>query len=527
MIYFCFGIPKSGSTLAFELTCALLEAAGHAQVRLRGTLIAEDKKVNFLSRGAMRQFDRGEAQRIEAVAPPHRLLAIKTHGAPTPAVRELAEEGLIMGQANFRDPRDTLLSLMDAGDRANRRGRGAFAKMQDFRTALATYESHLAAFEEWIALPGFIATRYDEVAFRGEDFLRRISDQLRLDLPAGLDLGELVRHVHQHAFTQLNKGAPRRHRDELTINQALFLLQRCGPQLERHAGEDLDTIDLALIKAAESIPEIQLDTEQTKRLDPPPKSKTNRVRRITAPPRLACFFEHNLLMHTHLEKTAGSTLVRSLMQILGTGEVVDLRMRGTERPDKMAAADRHRIRLLSGHFHFGAWEGCFERRAVYLAAVRDPFERFRSFHAFVCLRPRHPAYPLIGERTLGEAVEIAVRNGYGCGVDYLARYFGGSTRWWPFARVRAHLEQRYIAVVPHAEVGRLIACTAEAFGMAPPAALQRNVATSYPSSDEGRTLFVKRNRLDYQVFDYVNDRCEQWLSDFPSRLTRLAAGSKP
>jgi hypothetical protein len=62
--------------------------------------------------------------------------------------------------------------------------------------------------------------------------------------------------------------------------------------------------------------------------------------------------------------------------------------------------------------------------------------------------------------------------------------------------------------------------------MAPPAGLKRNVAASYPASDEGRTLFVKRNRLDYQVFDYVNDRCEQWLSDFPSRLTRIAAGSK-
>ncbi len=522
MIYFCFGIPKSGSTLAFELTCALLEAAGHAQVRLQGTLIEEDKKVNFLGWRSMRRFDRAEARLIEAIAPAHRVLAIKTHGAPTSAIRELAEEGRIMGQANFRDPRDNVLSLLDAGDRANRRGRGAFVKMQDFGAVLDAYESHLAAFEEWIALPGFIASRYDEVAFRGEAFMRRVADQLRLDLPAGLNLGELVVHVHANAFTQRNKGVPRRHRDELTINQSLFLLQRWGPQLERHAGEDLDPVDRALIKAATHIPEIQLSTEQTKRLDPPPKSKPNRVQRIPATPHLACFFEHNLLMHTHLEKTAGSTLVRSLMQILGTGAVIDLRMRETERPDKMATADRHRIRLVSGHFHFGAWEGCFERRAVYLATVRDPFERFRSFHAFVSLRPRHPAYPLIGERTLGEAVEIAVRNRYGCGVDYLARYFGASTPWRPFARVRANLEERYVAVVPYAEVGRLIACTAEAFGVAPPAELKRNVAASYAASDEGRTLFVKHNRLDYQVFDYVNDRCEQWLSDFATRLTGIA-----
>jgi hypothetical protein len=522
MIYLCFGIPKSGSTLAFELTCALLEAAGHTQVRLQGTLFPEDKKVNFLSRQAMRQFDRAEARRIEAIAPAPRVLAVKTHAAPTPAVRELVGEGLIMGQANFRDPRDTLLSLLDAGDRANRRGRGAFVNMRDFQAALGAFESNLAAFEEWVALPGFIATRFDEVAFSGEAFMRRVADQLRLDLPAGLDLGELVRHVHHHAFTQRNKGVPRRHRDELTINQSLFLLQRWGPQLERHAGEDLDTVDRALLEAAASIPEIQLDAEQTKRLNAPPKPKTGRVMRSAATPRLACFFERNLLMHTHLEKAAGSTLIRSLMQIFGTGEVVDLRMAGTERPDKMATADRHRIRILSGHFHFGAWERCFERRAVYLATVRDPFERFRSFHAFVSVRPRHPAYPLIGERTLGEAVEIAVRNGHGCAVDYLARYFGGSTRWRPFAQVRAHLEQRYVAVVPHTEVGRLIACTADAFGVAPPAELKRNVAASYPASDEGRTLFVKRNRLDYQVFDYVNDRCEQWLTEFPSRLTRIA-----
>lgn len=473
----------------------------------------------------MRQLDRSGLQRIEQHVPADRVLAIKTHAAPTPTVRGLAEEGLIMGQANFRDPRDTVLSLLDAGDRANRRGRGAFAKIRDWRTALGTYEQELAAFEEWITLPGFIATRYDEVAFSGEVFLRRVTDQLRLDLPVGLDLGELVRHVHQNAFTQRNKGVPRRHRNELSINQSLLVLQRWGPQIERHSGEGLDPVDRALMTAATRIPEIQLGDESTRRINPPTKPRSGRKKQNPGTLQLANFFDYNLLIHTHLEKTAGSTLVRSLKKVFGTGEVVDLRMRQTERPDKMANEDRERVRALSGHFHFGAWERCFDRRAVYLATVRDPFERFRSFHAFVRLRPRHPAYRLIGERTLGEAVEIAVRYGYGCGVDYLARYFGGSTRWRRFAQVRAHLEQRYVAIVPHAEVGRLISRTAEAFGTTPPAELQRNVAVPYPSSDDGRPLFVKRNRLDYQIFHYVNDRYEHWLADFPYRLARMSVWS--
>ncbi len=156
------------------------------------------------------------------------------------------------------------------------------------------------------------------------------------------------------------------------------------------------------------------------------------------------------------------------------------------------------------------------------ACIRDPFERFRAFHAFVAARPNHPAYPGIGELSLGEAVELSLHQRERSATNYLTRYLGGG-HWRPFARVRAHLENRYLAVVPYNHVGRLVSCVANAFDVPPPKNERRNVQSSYPLSEEGRELFVAHNSLDYQVLNYVYDHYEHWLDEFPCRLQRMSA----
>ncbi|KAA6186082.1 hypothetical protein F2Q65_06910 [Thiohalocapsa marina] len=518
MIYLCYGITKSGSTLAFELTRALLESLGHPQERMQISLIEDGKKVNFLSNRKIRELDRNGLQVIEEIAPCPRIVVFKTHGAPHDAIRELVAEGRIKGQANFRDPRDNLLSLLDAGQRARQRGRGAFQRMQTWQAALERYGAQLARFEEWVRLPGFIATHYEEVAFRSETFLSRVAAQLELALPDDLDLTQLADRVKATAFTQLNKGIIRRHRDELTVNQTLFLLQRFGRQIEQQMAEDLDAADQALLNASRQLPPVDLDAEQGSVVQPRSISAAKGRRTAAMSTRMTNFFERNLLVHTHLEKTAGSTLVHSLRRILIPQKVLDLRKQDVERPTDLAPTERELIQLISGHFHFGHWERCFNRRCIYLAAVREPFERFRSFHAFVSARPEHPAYRLIGQRSLFEAVETALQEHHPCAVDYLARYFGGATGWQRFARVRTHLEERYIAVVPHQQVMRLIASLANALDAQEPTGVTRNVGAPYATCDDGRELFIRSNRLDYQIFDYVNDRYEHWLNDFSARL---------
>jgi len=128
VIYLCFGMVKSGSTLAYELTRALLATLSHPQDRLHCPFL-EDHNINFLSGTAMREFNRESLRMIEQEAPSPKIVSFKTHTSPTTIFRELAQEGLLIGQANFRDPRDTILSLLDAGERSNQRGEGAFSKI--------------------------------------------------------------------------------------------------------------------------------------------------------------------------------------------------------------------------------------------------------------------------------------------------------------------------------------------------------------------------------------------------------------
>jgi len=518
MIYLCYGIQKSGSTLAFELTRALLQSLGQPQERLQIPLIGDDRKVNFLSSRKIRDLDRDSVQVIEKILPSPRIITFKTHGAPHDAIRELAAEGRIMGQANFRDPRDNLLSLLDAGQRARQRGRGAFQNIQSWQAAFDSHRAQLARFEEWMRLPGFIGTHYEEVAFRSESFLRRVATQLQLSLPDDLDLTQLAEQVKATAFTQYNKAIRRRHRDELTINQTLFLLQRFGSHIEQYMAEDLDAVDHALLHASRQLPPMALDILQEFVGQGPPLSPAKNKRMPAISTRMTDFFARNLLVHTHLEKTAGSTLVHLLKGILNPQLVIDLREQDAERPGDLAPAKRELIQLLTGHFHFAQWDRCFDRRCIYLAAVREPFERFRSFHAFVSTRPGHPAYRLIGQRSLREAVEATLRERHPCATDYLARYLGAAGGWRRFARVRTHLEKRYVAVVPHQQVTRLVASLASALDAKQPTGASRNVGASHDACDDGRELFIRANRLDYQIFDYVNDRCEHWLADFSARL---------
>jgi hypothetical protein len=207
----------------------------------------------------MEQFDREALHRLEAEAPHTRILAIKVHGGPTDFFHELAEEGRLIGQANFRDPRDTVPALLDAGEAANRKGYGSFSDMDSWQAAIELYEKNLFRFEQWAGVPGIITTHYDEVAFNSEKFLARVAAQLGTQDIEGLDLPAIADNVKRNRFTQFNKGIPRRHRDEITINQALFLTQRFGRQMETYLGGTLDPLDRAFIAAANELPAPDMD----------------------------------------------------------------------------------------------------------------------------------------------------------------------------------------------------------------------------------------------------------------------------
>jgi len=251
MLYFSYGIRKSGSTLAFELTKGLLEALGHPQERLDIPCFA-DRKVHFLNQKQTETFDEKMAAQIQDALKPGRILVIKTHGRPSPYLMKMLRDGSILGQANIRDPRDNTLSLVDAGKRARKRGRGAFMNIDSVESAMAKVKDQMSIYQSWVSQPGILACTYDEVAFDSEAFLEGVGTQLGYDQSDLPDLIRLANRVKKSAFTQFNKGVPKRHRSDLNVQQTLYLTHFFRKELTAFLNGHLDSLDQAILQALDT-----------------------------------------------------------------------------------------------------------------------------------------------------------------------------------------------------------------------------------------------------------------------------------
>jgi hypothetical protein len=202
LIYVSYGMRKSGSTLAFELTKAILEQNGFPQPRLSRQAVPSDAGINFVHQLSQAQLEAIEAE-ARALGSP---MVLKTHVAPTPEAAAWVAAGRIRGHCVYRDPREMALSTLDHGRRARERGEQAFANIETLEDAIADIHHQVPNFLEWVRLPGFLPLFYDDVAFDTRSTVRRLCRQLGLKA----DPDEVERIAKQERFTQYNKGVPGR-----------------------------------------------------------------------------------------------------------------------------------------------------------------------------------------------------------------------------------------------------------------------------------------------------------------------------
>ncbi len=226
MLVFSYGIPKSGSTLAFELAKAVARLGGHRQP-LMPEWLPGGHKVNFA------QSLEVAALRGLAAAAGSRILLIKTHACPGPdwvaEYRVLAAQGLVSAHVNHRDPRDICLSLLDAGRLARSRGEAAFAEFGTLEDTVAAVRRYLGEQSIWAALPRTLPLDYATCAFRMAEAVEAIKANLGISCP-----NWLVRlWVQRFAFTYRNKAVPARHEQELKPDQAAWLAREFAAWLPR------------------------------------------------------------------------------------------------------------------------------------------------------------------------------------------------------------------------------------------------------------------------------------------------------
>jgi hypothetical protein len=232
MIVISYGIMKSGSTLAFKMTRAVLEQAGHLQDLLADAAVSHGGALNLVMGWSDETIDR----LIEKTA--GRVLALRTHGAlwgvDLGRLRGHIASGDVRIHVVYRDPREIVISMLDHGVRS--RGGDNDTSFRDTWTldhAIRRLGVQVYWFTHWASLP-CLELRYQDFAFDPTFGPVSIADDLELDV----DPARVWETVNGQ-FTQKNEARPDRYKTDLWPEE-LERIERAFPLfLELVRGNDL------------------------------------------------------------------------------------------------------------------------------------------------------------------------------------------------------------------------------------------------------------------------------------------------
>ena len=229
MLVICYGIAKSGSTLAFELVKGVLESAGHSQKKLKGA-----PGIKPRGRGNhMESVEKADlAALIDAVGP-DRIVAAKTHKTFDDALFAWMEEQQRLRRlqvvASYRDPRDICLSLIDHGARSRDSGRRGFSRIKDLDDAEHVVSRAIGKFAKWGALEGTLRLYFETAAFDPDAAIAAIEGVLGVKG----DAESAKKHAFEDAFTQRNKAKRSRYLDEMDEAEQARMLKTFGSFIEQ------------------------------------------------------------------------------------------------------------------------------------------------------------------------------------------------------------------------------------------------------------------------------------------------------
>lgn len=239
--------------------------------------------------------------------------------------------------------------------------------------------------------------------------------------------------------------------------------------------------------------------------------------------RLAAFFAQHVVVHTHVEKAAGSTVWYALARMFGPEHCLDLRAPSSARPRTVAPEVRAGLRLLSGHFHAGTREHLFDRTPVRIATVRDPLARLLSFLGFVARSPGHPEHARLGALPPDDAVQAMLSEGHRMVANSQCQVL---SRGPAFTPARDAAEEAYLVVLPHTSALELASLFAEALRLPRPhPAIRRNAAP--PSSRprlgaRAEALVRAATAEDARLVAWVEDNAARLLARARARLAIMA-----
>lgn len=209
--YISYGMWKSGSTYAFELTKAMFVNNGYLQTRLSNYAVEPGHNINFVRDWSIEQLKAiiNEAEKHDTI------IVLKTHRPPSPEVKEFLDSDLAVGHAVYRDPRDIALSLIDAGDLARKQGHQAFSNIYHLDDAIKKIHKQVDFFNQWVNLNNIEPIAYHHFTQNPTQLAYLISEQTNF-VPYTLKDAD---NIKTSRFIQLNKGKQNRYQTEMSIAQ--------------------------------------------------------------------------------------------------------------------------------------------------------------------------------------------------------------------------------------------------------------------------------------------------------------------
>jgi len=225
LLYFSYGMTKTGSTLAFQLVRSALDLCGFPQDRVPLDVVNRELQRNFVNHISPRQLDELKNEAKKRGYP----IALKTHMRPDPCVVKAIQSGEAIAHACYRDPRDMALSMLDHGAHSRKTGGEEFAELTGLKDAFTNIRSQHDSLTAWLRLPNVMPLYFEDIAFNTAETARRILKQLKLKL----DPDVLADVVKTQRFTQKNKAVPCRYPEEMDVDLSAAIATEFAPLIER------------------------------------------------------------------------------------------------------------------------------------------------------------------------------------------------------------------------------------------------------------------------------------------------------
>jgi hypothetical protein len=236
MIVLSVGMPRAGSGWHYNLIHDLMKTTGCADAQdirkryhLQKILTEVNCNIGVLS-----------VRRLGLVTLPALLntFVIKAHSGPTNASRLLSTLGLMRITYIYRDPRDTMLSAFDFGQRAITKGRpNAFSHLSDFEKSVDFMMEYVHIWEKWMKEKNVLIARYEDLLTNYEAESSRLVKYLKVN-GASPEVQAVIEKYRPNAAEgqqglHFFKGKIGRFRESYNEEQKLVLKENLGVYLAR------------------------------------------------------------------------------------------------------------------------------------------------------------------------------------------------------------------------------------------------------------------------------------------------------